>query len=230
MVPPTGKFLMDTEFGDLWNSLYLLHSNLQSRSSTGKHYYLFVLNTEQRRVRASDWCSCFICKHFRATFQWLLLKFPSRTQKLHYDKTHTKTQHCNSASGWEPLLCQTHNKSALNRRRKDGSYKEKNWWHNPGRVETKKGSWVIHTHCDKEDIPEEDSSLHGSICHSKALGYFYYTSIFAFQFNTLLIVKVFVYNVTFFSIKGVRILNSLSPLVISKYWSNGSIFRSGCRF
>lgn len=125
MVPTTGKFLMDTEFGDLWNSLYLLHSNLQSRNSTGKRYYLFVLNTEQRRVRASEWCSCFICKHFRATFQSLLLKFPSRTQKLHYDKTHTKTQHCNSASGGEPLLCQTRNKSPLNRRRKDGSYKEK---------------------------------------------------------------------------------------------------------
>lgn len=33
------------------------------------------------------------------------------------------------------------------------------------------------------------------------LGYFYYTSIFAFQFNSLLIVKVFVYNVTFFLYK-----------------------------
>lgn len=59
-------------------------------------------------------------------------------------------------------------------------------------------------------------------------GYFYYTSIFALYFNPLLS-KISLYNVTF-SIKGIRIPNSLFPLVILKYWSGGSIFHSGCHF
>lgn len=58
-------------------------------------------------------------------------------------------------------------------------------------------------HCSKGDFPEDNSKLHGSIHHSKALVVFINIH---FSFN--LIVKVSIYNVTFFT-KGVRIRNSL---------------------